>query len=301
MSGTTSGVCRTRLAPGIEPGGRFDEWSPARVRYVVCDVDGTLVGPEASASTEVVAAIARARMADLRVGYATGRMRDAVTGLHEQLDAPGPHILHNGAEVRADGRTVASWTLTHAQIDTLLAFDREQEDCYLEVYTSSGYLASSRDERARPHWDILGAEPRGILRAGAELGNEPVLKATFAAFTPAAAVRLLERLATLDLEAGAAGSPLTPDLSFINATRRGADKGAALRRAARHLDLDVREVAAIGDAANDLSMLAVAGTAIAMGQAPAEIRAAAHLVAPNVDDHGVAVALDALGSGALLP
>lgn len=301
MTGTSPGIDPVRLWPGLEPGGRFDEWTPADVRYVVCDVDGTLVGPAASASAEVVAAITRAGMTGLRVGYATGRMRDAITILHDQLDAPGPHILHNGAEVRADGRTIATWTLTHAQIDALLTFDREQDDCYLEVYTSSGYLASSRDERARPHWDILGAEPRGIVRAGADLGDDPVLKATFAAFTPTVVDRILERLATLDLESGAAGSPLTPGLSFINATRRGADKGAALRHAARYLDLDVREVAAIGDASNDLSMLTVAGTAIAMGQAPAEIRAAAHLVVPDVDAHGVAVALDALASGALLP
>jgi len=301
VTGTSPGMDGIGLAPGIEPGGRFDQWSPARVRYVVCDVDGTLVGPAVNASAEVVAAIARARIADLRVGYATGRMRDAVATLHTQLDAPGPHILHNGAEVRADGRTVAAWTLTHAEVDALLAFDQERDDCYLEVYTSSGYLASSMDERARAHWDILGAQPRGVIRTGSDLGDDPVLKATFAAFTPAAVGGILERLATLDLETGAAGSPLTPGLSFINATRRGTDKGAALRRAAQHLDLDVREVAAIGDAANDLSMLAVAGTAIAMGQAPPEVRAAAHLVVPDVDAHGVAIALDALGSGALVP
>jgi len=301
VTATSPGRGRVELPPGIEPGGRFDAWSPARVRYVVCDVDGTLVGPTATASTEVVAAITHARETGLRVGYATGRMRDAVAALHDQLDAPGPHILHNGAEVRADGRTVAAWTLTHAQIDALLAFDREQDDCYLEVYTSSGFLASSLDERARPHWDILGAQPRGIVRAGAELGDEPVLKATFAAFTPAAVRRIVKRLATLDLETGAAGSPLTPGLSFVNATRRGTDKGAALRCAAQHLDLEVSEVAAIGDAANDLSMLAVAGTAIAMGQAPAEVRAAAHLIVPDVDAHGVAIALAALGSRVLVP
>jgi len=53
-------------------------------------------------------------------------------------------------------------------------------------------------------------------------------------------------------------------------------------------------VAAIGDAGNDRSMLAVVGTAIAMGQAEPEIRAAAHLVTRSVDEDGVATALDAL-------
>lgn len=288
-----------RPPAGLRPGGRFDVWEPQPVRYVVCDVDGTLVGPAASASGEVVAAVERARRAGIRVGYATGRMRDAVSVLHDQLGADGPHILHNGAEVRAAGRTVAAWTLTHDHIDALLAIATTEPDCYLEVYTASGYLATAHDERARPHWGILGAEPRAIVRVAADLGDEPVLKATFAAFTPAALAHLLVELSAVDLEIGAADSPLTPGLSFINATRPGADKGAALRRAAAHLDLDVAAVAAVGDAPNDLSMLAVAGTAIAMGQAGPEIQAAAHLVAPSVDAHGVAVALDALTTVAM--
>ncbi len=288
------GALVDRLPAGVLPGGRFDTWRPKPVRYVVCDVDGTLVGPEAGARTEVAAAIRRARTAGMRVGYATGRMRDAVTVLHEQLDVDGPHILHNGAEVRAGSRTIVAWTLTHQQTDTLLAIERDQDDCYLEVYTSSGFVATARDERARRHWEILGAEPREIITAAADLGDEPILKATFAGFSPAAVQQLVERLTETDMEIGAAGSPLTPGLSFINATRQGADKGGALRHAAEHLGLDLSDVAAIGDAANDLSMLAVAGTAIAMGQAPAEIRQAAHLVVPDVDTDGVAVALDAL-------
>lgn len=299
MTGTIPPTAR-QLPTGIQPGGRFDAWRPRPVRYVVCDVDGTLVGPAASASHEVAAAIARARDAGIRVGYATGRMRDAVAVLHDQLGAEGPHILHNGAEVRADGRTVVAWTLTPGDVETLLAIAREVPDGYLEVYTSSGFLATARDERARTHWEILGAEPRGIVQVAADLGDDPVLKATFAAFTPAAFDHLLARLAAIGLEIGAAGSPLTPGLSFINVTQPGATKGGALRRAAAHLDLDVADVAAVGDAANDLSMLAVAGTAIAMGQADPEIRAAAHLVAPSVDAHGVAVALDALTTGVLL-
>jgi hydroxymethylpyrimidine pyrophosphatase-like HAD family hydrolase len=50
----------------------------------------------------------------------------------------------------------------------------------------------------------------------------------------------------------------------------------------------------VGDSGNDISMFAVAGTAVAMGQASAEIRAAAHLVTEPFDDDGSALALQAL-------
>ncbi len=87
----------------------------------------------------------------------------------------------------------------------------------------------------------------------------------------------------------------------MNATDRRADKGAAIRAAAAHLGVPLAEVMAIGDAHNDLPMLAAVGTAVVMGQADPELVTAAHLVAPTIDEDGVATALDALVQPASLP
>lgn len=276
----------------MRPGGRFDAWAPEPARYVVCDVDGTLIGPSAEASDEVVVAVARAQDAGLRVGFATGRMRGAVQPLWEQLRARGPHVLHNGAEVRADGVTVAAWTLTPRQVDQLLAVADARADAYVEIYTEDAFHASGIDERARPHWDLLGGPPASVVRTAADLGDAPVLKATFAVFDPDAVPAVVAAVRELGLAAGPAGSPRTPGITYCNATHPEADKGRALRRACAHLGIGPSAAVAVGDADNDRPMLEVAGTAIAMGQAPDDVVAAAHLVVPDVDRHGVAVALD---------
>ena len=57
------------------------------------------------------------------------------------------------------------------------------------------------------------------------------------------------------------------------------------------------EVWAIGDEWNDVPMFDWAGTAIAMGNAPAHVQAAADRVAPTADDDGVAVVLEELLGG----
>lgn len=284
------------LPDGVLPGGRFEEWAPHPPSYVVCDVDGTLVGPQAGANDAVVAAIADAQTAGLRVGFATGRMRGAVEVLHAQLGAQGPHVLHNGSEVRAEGRTIAAWPLTAADVDELLAIAAARDDCYLEIYPEDGFYASAVDERARPHWDILGSEPVGVVRCGADLDGRTLRKATFALFDPAGVAAVVDAVTGLGLTAGPAGSPRTPALTYVNATHAQADKGRAVTRAAAHLGVPMEAVVAIGDADNDRSMLAVAGTAIAMGQASDAVRAAAHLVVPDVDTDGVAVALAACRS-----
>ena len=282
-------------SPAPLAAGRRGDWlPPAGVRYVVCDVDGTLVGPELLARPSVVDAVGRAQDAGVRVGYATGRMRDAMAVLHDQLGAQGPHLLHNGAEVRADGHTIASWPLPDGAVRELLALAARRDDAYLEIYTESGYLASSLDERAAPHWELVGAPPRGVITRAEELDGTVVLKATFTAFEPAATAELVAASEALGLSAGSATSPRTPDLAYVNVTHPQADKGRALVYAAGHLDVPLSQVVAVGDAANDLSMFAVAGTTIAMGQADAHVRDAAHLVVPPVDDDGVVAALDAI-------
>ncbi len=279
------------LPDGIRPGGRYAQWRPTGPRYVVCDVDGTLVGPSSYASAEVAEAVDRAQQAGIRVGFATGRMRRAVELLYEQLAARGPHLLHNGAEVRADGRTVAALTLTPDQIDRLLTIAHARDDAYLEVYTEDAYHVSALDERARPHWELLGSPPASVLTSTHDLDGAPALKATYAVFDPGAVVEVVEAVRGIGLAAGPAGSPRTPAIVYCNATHPEADKGSALTIACRHLGIETTAAVAVGDAQNDLPMLAVAGTAIAMAQAPEEVLAAAHLVVPDVDTHGAAVAL----------
>ncbi len=279
-----------RLPAGILPGGRFADWRPATPAYVVCDVDGTLVGPAASASPGVAAAIARAQEHGLRVGFATGRMRQAVQPLWEQLRAVGPHVLHNGAEVRFEGHTIAAWPLTDDQLAAILAIARRL-DAYAELYVEDGFYVTAMVEAARAHWDILGHEPLGVVSAVDQVPG-PVLKATFAAFgTPID--EIVAAIGDAGMRAGPAGSPLTPGIMYVNATHPDAGKGAAVTRAAAAIGVGLDATVAVGDATNDLPMLAVVGTAIAMGQAPDEVRDAAHLVVPGVDDDGVADALDA--------
>jgi Cof subfamily protein (haloacid dehalogenase superfamily) len=260
--------------------------------YVVADVDGTLVGQDGVPSTAVTHAAARAADAGLRVGFATGRMRLAVTDLWDRLRLPGPHVLHNGAEVRVDGRTIAAWPLPPEGIGIVLDL-ADTLDLYVELYVEEGYLVSRWDERARPHWELLGHEPLGIVTDPGEI-DEPVLKATFGLFDPDEVGRLVDALRGAGLAAGPAGSPVTPTITYVNATDRAVDKGAALAAAAGHLDVPLAAVVAIGDADNDAPMLALAGTAIAMGQAHPTLQAAAHLVAPTVDEDGVAAVLDAV-------
>lgn len=282
----------TEPPPGTSPGGRFDGWFRRRPRYIVADVDGTLLGRDQRASDEVAAAVTAAANANVAVGFATGRMRLAVESLWDQLRAPGPHILHNGAEVRAETRTIATWPLQPAHLDAVFDIVTRLE-AYAEIYVEQGYYVTSRPEPARQHWAMLGRDPLGTVSSAAEVDG-PVPKVTFAVFGGADPEPIVGALQEAGLAAGPAHSPATPEFTYINGTHPDADKGVALAAAARHLGVELADTAAIGDSYNDLPMLERAGTAVAMGQAPEQVLAAAHLIVPDVAAHGAAVALQSL-------
>ena len=78
---------------------------------------------------------------------------------------------------------------------------------------------------------------------------------------------------------------------YLDVTHANANMGAALRSFARHAGVAITEVAAIGDMANDLAMLDIAGFSIAMGNAPDAVKANADVIAAANDDEGFAKAV----------
>jgi hydroxymethylpyrimidine pyrophosphatase-like HAD family hydrolase len=74
-------------------------------------------------------------------------------------------------------------------------------------------------------------------------------------------------------------------------------KGNALTILARHLDIPLEETMAIGDGANDISMLRAAGLGVAMGQAPRRVRAMADMVTTSNAEDGLARAVEQYALG----
>ena len=87
-------------------------------------------------------------------------------------------------------------------------------------------------------------------------------------------------------------TPAYPEVDFINVIAPDVTKGKALEALASFLGVPLSEVMAIGDGANDVSLLSTAGLAIAMGNASDELKAVADYVTLDVDHRGVTAAID---------
>lgn len=288
-----------RVPPGLRPGGRFDAWRPGPPALVLCDVDGTLLTGAHLPSLPVAESVGAATAAGLRVGVATGREWQGVRRLVDALALPGPHVLHNGAEVRLGAEVLERWPLPRDLAASLLATCLAR-GWYAELYRGDGFVVTDVRGPARQHWDILDAEPEGTT-ADLDLDRDVVIKATVIVFDPADLDPTLALLRGLGANASAGFAPATPALRYVNVTRADVDKGRAVVSAAKAAGVAPDTVAVLGDGYNDLALFEPAGTAIAMGQAPDEVRAAAHLVAPSVFDDGAATALHALAGNPSRP
>lgn len=287
----TDAPSRPPLPEGLQAGGRFADWAPGVPAYVVADVDGTLILRGTTATDGVAAAVAEAHVAGLRVGFATGRMERALRDLDAQLRLPGPHVVQNGAEVREAGRALATWPLAAGRARALAAA-LARDGAYAEFYVEDVFYATDRREAAAATWVDVAGDPAGLV-AELDLDRVEVIKATVVAWTPQELPAILATIEACGLVAEPAPTPLLPGAAFVNACAPAAGKGAGMTFAAEHLGLGLESVVAVGDGLNDISMLRLAGTAIAMGQAPAAVREAAHVVVPEVAADGVAHALRA--------
>lgn len=77
------------------------------------------------------------------------------------------------------------------------------------------------------------------------------------------------------------------DIPVIEMVPKGFGKDDGIRRVCSMLGIDIGDTYAFGDSNNDISMFKAAGTAVAMGNATPDARAAADYVTSDLEDDGI--------------
>lgn len=77
------------------------------------------------------------------------------------------------------------------------------------------------------------------------------------------------------------------DREFGDIYQDGTSKGTAVEFVMKHLNLSMADAYCFGDSSNDIEMIKVAGTGVAMGNAIPELKAAADFVTANINEDGL--------------
>ena len=243
--------------------------SDIRIRAAALDLDGTIIGPNELVTPAVLDAVGRLS-AQIPVFIATGREPQDVFNYAGQLGLTGPQLSDGGAAILDPVACNHIWS---ANLGPELAPDVlgliEQLDAHFVATHVQGTFRRVMDI---PDWDIVRISALDLTREAAE-----ELVTRFREHP-----RMSVILASLPYNG----------LWAVDFTRSGVDKGSGVARMGEMLGVEPANMACVGDSYNDLPMFAACGLAIAMGAAPEEIRDAAALTAPSVEEDGLAFAID---------
>lgn len=259
---------------------------------IALDVDGTLIHEDESVGAPVLEAVGHAQSLGHEVTLATGRSWETAGPILQRFE------LHPEYVVCANG--ALTMKKNSAQPDGYERF-------HVETFDPTEVL-----ETIRPHLptgSFMVEDASGFRRYTDGMTDWELTNARMVPF---------EQLAEYPATRVVVVSPQHDEEDFLAVVERmglhkvsysigwtawldiapdGVNKATALERVRGWLDIDIADVMVVGDGRNDIDMLRWAGTAgraVAMGQAPDDVAAAATEVTASVDDDGVARVLATL-------
>ncbi|RFA17162.1 haloacid dehalogenase [Subtercola boreus] len=266
---------------------RTDRW------LVALDIDGTVLHEDGSISDGVIGQIARLTGLGHEVMLATGRSVAATLPVLDLLGITPTYVVcSNGA------------ITLQRDPDAPLGYRRE----IVETFNPGAVLTQIRSHLENGHYAVEDAD--GYFRYTGEFPNAPANiggeAVTFDELLDVEATRVvvispghdmddfLTIVETMGLHRVSYSVGWT---AWLDIAPDGVNKSTALERVRQLLGIRSSQVLVAGDGRNDIEMLtwaAVDGRAVAMGQAPDDVKAVASEVTSSLDDDGLAEALATL-------
>ena len=265
------------------------------IKLIVLDIDGTIAGVSNRISNRVIEAVQAVQAKGIQVAIATGRMYCSALKYHAQIGSNLPLITYQGAWIQDP---VSQKIHQHLSVNKEIAlklldyFERPELRQLLSVhfYINDQLYVRELTEETKIYGQRSGITPIPVGDLRSCLNNEPTKILALCEDT-----KVIDKLLDdLRLQYTPAELYLTKSVAtFFEATNPLVNKGAAVRYMAEELlGLQRNNVMTVGDNFNDVEMLEYAGIGVAMGSAPAKVKAIANWVAPDVEQDGAAAAIE---------
>jgi Cof subfamily protein (haloacid dehalogenase superfamily) len=262
-----------------------------KYKLLVVDIDGTIIGKDGHISAKDREALTKVRQKGIGVSLSTGRAAQSCRLIIKRLALDGYHIFCDGALVSSFDDEIYARPIDRGVVREAVEF-AHQNNIYLELYSASRFFVERKNWATKIHREFFNLEPTVVDFSGL-WDRERIIKGGLVTASPeeiakAESFRLrFER----SLHFSLARSPAYPGVGFFNVVDLGVSKGKALAALTSHLGIALTEVMAIGDGTNDIPLLSSVGLAVAMGNAPDEVKAVAHHITLDVAHSGLAAAV----------
>ncbi|MFC2071923.1 HAD hydrolase family protein, partial [Chloroflexota bacterium] len=206
----------------------------------------------------------------------------------------GYHIFFDGALVASPekGEEVYVRPISGELVRQIAEFVHHNE-INLDLYSVTQFFAEQETWATDIRRQFFGLQP--IIVDFSELWQkERIIKGTLVVLSPEERAKAESFYLHFksSLSFSWTKTPAYPEVDFINVVALDVSKGKAMEALAPYLGIGLTEIMAIGDGTNDVSLLSIAGLAVAMDNAPEELKAVADYVTLDADHNGIAAALN---------
>ena len=270
-----------------------------RYRLLALDVDGTLLDPAGELRPTFRYAVLAVQQRGLRVILCTGRRFRTALPLAQALQLAGPIVVHNGALVKdaMSGQTLQRQYMSAAMYLQAQSLLRQLSTpmAYIDAFHENVDIITEPMERAHPFQQEYLQDNLPHCRIVDTLDVPPahgvVLMSIMADGQSLHALR-----PAIEQALGSQGRVhLLLNKNYqghiLEVLQAGVSKWQGLQYVAAQEGIAPEEIVAIGDDHNDVDMIRHAGLGIAMGNAVAEVQAAADVVTGNNAEDGLVQAL----------
>jgi len=281
---------------------------PKKIKALAIDLDGTALLPGGILGEKTRYCLKKMVNNGMQIIISTGRAIEAAEKYRSAIDAEGPMVFFNGAEV-AD---VPSGKILHTNCISMDVVDFGTDiardlGIHYQVYLPARISPDTGKLDPNQKWETLVIE---------KYGEEAGYYKQHTGITPV--VKDLKKIAALPIDGCIKGMYIAdPSLhdeirkrmkerfgdkitvmrsfpTFLEVINKGVSKGEGLRIAMEHRGLKKEEVIAFGDEENDLPMFSVAGFACVPENARDKIREQADFIYGSVTKEGLALYLEEL-------
>ncbi len=260
-----------------------------KYKLLAIDLDDTLLNDDLKISEKNIQAINKAREIGVKVVIATGRPLASAKPYYDLLKLDSPIIVYQGAII-SDIKTNITMYSQEIGLEHGLEIIRfaEQKGIHCNIYLDDIIYIEKINKWAELYHSFM---PNMQMEGVGKLSNflkRPTTKIIY--------VDDHDYLNKIAEEAKqVAGKDINVFMSkpnYLEFTNKHASKGKALEVLADYYKISRKEVIAIGDTYNDLTMLQYAGKSICMGNGPEEVKKAADYITLSNNKDGVAHAIE---------
>ena len=258
------------------------------MKILFTDLDGTLLTDDKRITPDNYAALMRALAGGHKVVITTGRpLRSAkVQAQKLGLDGEGCYIIaYNGAVVYDCGAQQVIYELP-LPLQALYPLVQEcnRRGIYVQTYDDRDVIVEPRNagEIAERYCGIIDMEWHTVEDICRDITKAPP-KALVIDFAGREKTEPLERWIRSEL--GDVAECFFSSRYYLEVVHKGMDKGQAVIAMCERMGVPIENAVAVGDEANDVSMIAAAGTGVCMANGIPAAKAAADYVTVKDNNH----------------